>query len=155
MNLRLLTPIAVAALTLTGCEENLGQGPVLHVASGHIVLGATPDRPAAGYFTVEGGPQPVDLVAVTADLAQRVEMHESARENGMMTMKPIRRAPVPAKGELVFAQGGKHLMVWNVNPVAIEAGTLPMVFIFTNNDHIIFDMKIIKPAGAPAAAPKP
>ena len=75
-------------------------------------MGATPDRPAVGYFRVEGGPRDVELVAVTADLAQRVEMHESVRENGMMMMKPLERAAVPAKGELVFKQGGKHLMIW-------------------------------------------
>ena len=69
--------LAATALTLTGCGENLGKGQPLNVVSGHIVMGATPDRPAVGYFRVQGGPQPVQLVAVTADLAQRVEMHES------------------------------------------------------------------------------
>lgn len=143
-----IAALAAAALTLTACEENLGQGPVLHVASGYVQLGATADRPSAGYFTVEGGPQAVELVAVTADLAQRVEMHESARENGVMTMKPLNSAPVPAKGELEFAPGGKHLMIWNINPAAVRAGKLPMVFIFTNNDRIMFDLPIKQ---APAA----
>ncbi len=143
--------LAVASLSLTGCHENLVEGAVLHVASGYIELGATPDRPSAGYFTVEGGEQPVDLVAVTADLAQRVEMHESVKENGMMMMKPLRSVPVPAKGEMDFAPGGKHLMIWNINPAAIEAGRLPMVFIFTNQDRILFDLKIRKPTAAPAS----
>jgi len=139
--------LAVPLLTLTACEENLGKGPQLNVVSGHIVMGATPDRPAVGYFRVEGGPQPVELVAVTADLAQRVEMHESVRENGMMTMKPLERAAVPAKGELVFKQGGKHLMIWNINGAAVRAGKLPMAFVFTNNNNerILFDL-VIKPA---------
>ena len=114
--------LAITALTLTACEENLGKGRQLNVVSGHIVMGATPDRPAVGYFRVEGGPQPVELVAVTADLAQRVEMHESVRENGVVTMKPLLRAAVPAKGELVFKQGGKHLMIWNINGAAVRAG---------------------------------
>ena len=144
--------LAVPLLTLTACEENLGKGPQLNVVSGHIVMGATPDRPAVGYFRVEGGPQPVELVAVTADLAQRVEMHESVRENGMMTMKPLERAAVPAKGELVFKQGGKHLMIWNINGAAVRAGKLPMAFVFTNNanERILFDM-VIKPAEGAAA----
>lgn len=148
-----LAALAAASLSLTGCHENLVEGAVLHVASGYIELGATPDRPSAGYFTVEGGEQPVDLVAVTADLAQRVEMHESVMENGMMTMKPLRSVPVPAKGEMAFAPGGKHLMIWNINPAAIEAGRLPMVFIFTNKDRILFDLKIKKQAAAPATTP--
>ena len=89
--------LAATALTLTGCEKNLGAGQQLNVVGGYIQMGATADRPAVGYFTVEGGPRDVQLVAVTSDLAQRVEMHESVKENGVMTMKPLLSADVPAK----------------------------------------------------------
>ena len=147
-----IAALAATALTLSACGENLGKGQPLNVVSGHIVMGATDDRPAVGYFRVQGGPQPVELVAVTADLAQRVEMHESIRENGMMTMKPLARSEVPAKGELVFKQGGKHLMIWGINGAAVRAGKLPMAFVFTNNanERILFDM-VIKPAEGAAA----
>ena len=139
--------LAATALTLSACEKNLGAGQQLNVVSGYIQMGATDDRPAVGYFRVEGGPQPVELVAVTSDLAQRVEMHERVRENGVVTMKPLERAAVPAKGELVFKQGGKHLMIWHINGAAVRAGKLPMAFVFTNNNNerILFDM-VIKPA---------
>lgn len=145
--------LAATALTLTACGENLGKGQQLNVVSGHIVMGATPDRPAVGYFRVEGGPRAVELVAVTADLAQRVEMHESVKENGVMTMKPLLRADVPAKGELIFKQGGKHLMIWNINGAAVRAGKLPMAFVFTNNNNerILFDLPIKPAAGGEAA----
>ncbi|WP_033074569.1 copper chaperone PCu(A)C [Sphingopyxis sp. MWB1] len=152
-----MKPIATAAfaalaLSLAGCGDKLSAPKPLNVVSGHIVMGATPDRPAVGYFTVQGGPQPVELVAVTADLAQRVEMHETVRENDMTVMKPLERAAVPAKGELEFKQGGKHLMIWNINPAAVRAGKLPMQFVFTNNNNerILFDMPIKEAAGADA-----
>ena len=139
--------LAATALTLTSCGDNLVAAKPLNVVSGHIVMSATPDRPAVGYFRVQGGPQPVQLVAVTADLAQRVEMHESVKENGVVTMKPLLRAGVPAEGELVFKQGGKHLMIWGINGAAVRAGKLPMAFVFTNNNNerILFDMVIKQP----------
>ena len=144
--------LAATALTLTGCGENLVGAKPLNVVSGHIVMGATPDRPAVGYFRVQGGPQPVQLVAVTADLAQRVEMHESVKENGVVTMKPLTTATVPAKGELEFKPGGKHLMIWHINGAAVRAGKLPMQFVFTNynNDRILFDLPIKPAPGASA-----
>ena len=147
-----IAALAATALTLSACGDNLGAAKPLNVVSGHVVMGATPDRPAVGYFRVQGGPQPVQLVAVTTDLAQRVEMHESVRENGVMTMKPITSADVPAKGELVFKQGGKHLMIWGINGAAVRAGKLPMAFVFTNynNERILFDMVIKQPEGAEA-----
>lgn len=145
--------LAATALTLSACEENLGKGQQLNVVSGHIQLAATDDRPAVGYFKVEGGPVPVELVAVTADLAQRVEMHESVRENGVVTMKPLLRAAVPAKGTMEFKQGGKHLMIWGINGAAVRAGKLPMAFVFTNNNNerILFDMTIKPAAGSEGA----
>lgn len=142
-----ITALAAAMLTMTGCGENLGKGAQLAVVSGYIQMGATPDSPAVGYFKIKGGPQDVQLVAVTADLAQRVEMHESVKENGLVTMKPLGAALVPAKGEMEFKPGGKHLMIWHINGAAVRAGKLPMQFVFTNynNDRILFDLPI-KPA---------
>src|SRR3546814_15665614 len=67
-----LAAFAAAALSLTGCGENLGAGQPLNVVSGHIVMGATPDRPSVGYFRVEGGPRDVELVAVTRSEERRV-----------------------------------------------------------------------------------
>ena len=147
-----LVALAATALTLTCCGEKLVADKPLNVVSGHIVLGATPDRPAVGYFRVQGGPRDVQLVAVTSDLAQRVEMHETVRENGMTAMKPLASADVPAKGELVFKQGGKHLMIWNINGAAVRAGKLPMAFVFTNNNNerILFDLPIKQAEGAAA-----
>ena len=150
----LLSALSVAALSLTGCKDNPARPAVLQVVDGTIRPGATPDSPAAGYFTVEGGPAPVALVAVTADLAQRVEMHESRKDaaTGMVTMAPLVRADIPAKGEVKFAPGGKHVMIWGINPAAIKAGRLPMVFVFTNNDRIVLDMRIVAPEPAAAGA---
>lgn len=148
-----LIALAVSTTMLAGCGGQETSGKPLNVVSGHIVMGATPDRPAVGYFRVQGGPQPVQLVAVTADLAQRVEMHENIKENNMVMMQEIASADVPAKGRLEFKRGGKHLMIWNINPSAVRAGRLPMQFLFTNNNNkrILFDM-VIKPApGGPSA----
>lgn len=47
-------------------------------------------------------------------------MHESVKENGVVTMKPLTTATVPAKGELEFKPGGKHLMIWHINGAAVR-----------------------------------
>ncbi len=151
MTLFRLAAIALATTALAACNDQGESRQVLRVASGHIVLPATPDRPAAGYFTVEGGSAPVDLVAVTADLAQRVEMHQTVKEDGLTSMKELLRAPVPVQGKLEFKPGGNHLMIWNINGAAVRAGRLPMVFIFSNNDRIVFDLTIKTPDAAAKA----
>ncbi len=151
MTMLRLAALTLAVTSLSACNEQGESRQVLRVASGHIVLPATPDRPAAGYFTVEGGSAPVDLVAVTADLAQRVEMHQTVKEDGMTSMKELLRAPVPVQGKLEFKPGANHLMIWSINGAAVRAGRLPMVFIFSNNDRIVFDLKIKQPDAAAKA----
>jgi hypothetical protein len=151
MTMLRLSALALAATALTACNDAGESRQVLRVASGHIVMPVSPDRPAAGYFTVEGGSAPVDLVAVTADLAQRVEMHQTVKEDGMTSMKELLRAPVPVQGKLEFKPGANHLMIWNINGAAVRAGRLPMVFIFSNNDRIIFDLSIKTPEAAAKA----
>ena len=71
-------------------------------------------------------------------------MHESVKQNGVVTMKPLASADVPANGKMQFKQGGKHLMIWHINGAAVRAGKLPMQFVFTNNNNerILFDLPI-------------
>jgi periplasmic copper chaperone A len=146
MNTPRLVVAALALSALTACGEGAGDRQVLRVASGHVMAPATPDRPAAGYFTIEGGGAPVELVAVMTNFAQRTEMHQTVKENGMTMMKELSSAPVPVQGKLEFKPGANHLMIWNINGAAVRAGKLPMIFVFSNNERIQFDMKI-KEAG--------
>lgn len=116
-----------------------------YVDQAWIRVSPNADNPSAGYFTVHGGEAPVTLRGVLTDRAQRVEMHESVEQGGMMTMRPVESVDVPAKGTVVFAPGGKHIMLWGVNPAAVEQGKMPLTFLFSNGDRIIVDAVIQKP----------
>lgn len=116
-----------------------------YVDQAWIRLSPNADSPSAGYFTVHGGDAPVTLRGVLTDRAQRVEMHESLEQGGMMTMRPVESVEVPAKATVTFAPGGKHIMLWGVNPAAVEQGKMPLTFLFSNGDRIIVDAVIQKP----------
>lgn len=139
-------PAAMAALALLpGCNK----ARPLYVDGGYVRLNANPDNPAAGYFTIHGGEQSVTLRSVETDAAQRLEMHESAMEGGVMRMKPIETVEVPAGGTVAFAPGGKHVMLWTINPQAIAAGKIEFRLIFSNGDRILIDAVIQGPDGKP------
>lgn len=139
--------LATAALALAACEEK----PV-YVDKAWVRLNANPDAPAAGYFTVHGGSSGATLRAVTTDAAVRLEMHDSMMKDGAMTMAPIASMDVPAGKSVTFAPGGKHLMLWSINPAAVAAGKITLTFIFSNGDRILVDAPINKPGDTPAAA---
>lgn len=71
------------------------------------------DVPLAGYFTLHNDTDaPVKLTGATSPAFKRIALHHSMSENGMDKMKPVRDVTVPAGGELQFAPGGYHLMMW-------------------------------------------
>jgi hypothetical protein len=72
---------------------------------------------SAGYVTfVNPGNAPVTLVAVAAvEGAGKVEFHTSERSDGMMRMRRLETVEVPAGGEVAFAPGGHHLMLFGTD----------------------------------------
>ncbi len=82
-----------------------------------------PGRPASGYFSL-ASPRADRLVAVTAP-GVRIELHSMDMAGGIMRMRRIDGADVPAGGRLTFAPDGDHLMIFGLNP-AVKA--LPLTF---------------------------
>ncbi len=135
-----------AALALLG---GCGREKPLYVDGAYVRLNPNPDNPAAGYFTIHGGERPVTLRAVETDAAVRLEMHESMGGGGMASMKAIDSVDVPARATVSFAPGGKHLMLWTINPQAIAAGKIQFKLTFSNGDRILVDAEIQGPTGNP------
>lgn len=144
---RLMLPLlALAALpALASCEKR-----EVTVTDGWVRLSPNPDAPSAAYFTVKGGSDATQLSAVGSEVAIRFEMHETVRENGMMQMKPLATVEIPANSSVKFEPGGKHVMIWNINPGIKPGQRMNMVFTFANGAQIEYPMAV---RGADGAAP--
>ncbi|MET0270400.1 MAG: copper chaperone PCu(A)C, partial [Sphingomonas sp.] len=92
-------------------------------------LSPVPDRPGALYFTLTGTDAPDRLIAIESALVQRIELHESmGGMHGMGGMKPLAGVDVPPRGSVLFQPGGRHAMLFGVDP-AIRPGTaIPLRF---------------------------
>lgn len=139
--------VLAAPLMLAAC----GEPAPLYVDRAWIRMNPNPQSPSAGYFTIHGGEAPVQLLGVLADRAMRIEMHESVEQNGVMTMQPVQSVDVAARTDVTFAPGGKHIMLWGINPQAVTDGKMPLTFLFSNGDRIIVDA-VIRKAGAAATS---
>ena len=131
---------ACVAMFLTSCAPD----PVLRVVDARVRLAATPKNPAAGYFTVVGGPKADRLLDVSSPVVIRTELHESMKMGAMMSMKPIEGGiEIPVGGVVEFKPGGKHAMMFNVNPGIVPPRTLPMIFVFASGERITADAKVL------------
>ena len=119
----------VAAVALTGCAKPEG----LHIVDPMVRLAANPKAPAAGYFTIKGGPVADRLLSVSSPLVIKIELHESMTKDGTASMKPLDGGvEVPANGTVEFKEGGKHLMLYDINPGVAPNETIQVNFTFAS-----------------------
>ncbi len=120
----------VSAVALSACAEK----PTEPTITGAVVrLAANPKAPSVGYFTIKGGPTDDRLLTVTSPVVIRVEMHESMTSGGIASMKPLDGGiAVPANTDVKFEPGGKHLMLFNINPGMKVGQTMRLDFVFAS-----------------------
>ena len=112
-----------------------------------IRLPAAPGRPGAAYFTLHGGRSDATLIDVSADIAVRAEMHESMNgPGGMAGMKPLASVAVPAGGKVVFAPGGRHVMLFDINPKAKPGKIYNLTLNFGNGGRMYVPATVVGPA---------
>ena len=81
-----------------------------------VTLPAVAGRPGAAYFTLRTDRDPTRLVAVGSPSAGRIELHETMARGGMSRMAPLRDAAFTPDAPLVFRAGGRHAMVFGLDP---------------------------------------
>jgi hypothetical protein len=138
-----------APLALSAC----GNPAPSYIDQAWVRLSPNKDTPSAGYFVVHGGDAGVQLRGVLTDYALKVEMHETISKDGMTTMERVESVDVPSKGQVAFAPGGKHLMIWGINDTAISRCKMQFTFLMGNGDRLLVDAVIRKPEAA--GTPKP
>ncbi|MDI4655282.1 copper chaperone PCu(A)C [Xanthobacter autotrophicus] len=105
--------LVLSVQSLMAHEFKVGAIEIDHPWSRATPGGATV---GAGYFTLKNtGAAPDRLVSATSDVAERVEIHEMAVANGVMTMRPLSDGiAIPAGGSVAFKPGSYHIMFFGL-----------------------------------------
>ena len=87
---------------------------------------------AGGYLTIENKGAAADrLIGAAADVAGKVEVHEMAMNNGVMTMRALDKGLAIEPGKTVkFAPGGYHLMLMDLKSPLKQGDKLPVTLEF-------------------------
>src|SRR6266436_4592565 len=95
---------------------------------------ATPGgaKVAGGYLTIENkGSAPDRLIGGSADVADKVQVHEMATSNGVMTMRPLDKGLAIEPGKTVkLAPGGHHLMLQGLKSPLKQGDKVPVTLEF-------------------------
>jgi copper(I)-binding protein len=118
---------------------------------------ATPGgaKVAGGYLTIENkGSAPDRLIGGSADVADKVHVHQMATNNGVMTMRPLDNGLTVEPGKTIkLAPGGHHLMLLGLKSPLKQGDKLPVTLEFEKAGKVklTFDVQGVGaqgPAGA-------
>lgn len=155
----LLGLTGVAAVALSACHKHDDAAAPMPMSStpastpsisgGRLVLSAVTGNPAAAYFTLTNGGTAITIASVAIDGAEKAEMHETVGAE----MKPLATVPVAASAKVIFAPGGKHVMVFGVKPSVTAGSTAKITVTFTGGTSLSAPLKVEAAGGSDNSMP--
>jgi copper(I)-binding protein len=107
---------------------------------------------AGGYLTIENkGTAPDRLIGGSGDVAGKVEVHEMAMTNGVMTMRHLDKGLTIEPGKAVkLAPGGYHLMLMDLKSPLKQGDKTPITLEFEKAGKVKLSLDV---QGVGAQAP--
>ena len=141
--------LAASPLVILAACQGTPQQPAVTVTDAVVTVPAVPGGPGAGYFTLRGAGGGGTLRAVSSPRVERIELHETRSEGGMTRMAAIGRVPV-ADGEVRFEPGGKHAMLFGVDPALKAGDRVALTFTFEGAPPVTVEADVRGPGQAHA-----
>jgi copper(I)-binding protein len=159
MQIRVLSLASIAGAIIAACLLTLPRAQADEVKAGDLVITqawsrATPGgaKIGGGYLTIENkGSAPDRLIGGSADIAGKVEVHEMAMNNGVMTMRPLDKGLTIEPGKTAkLAPGGYHLMMFDLKRPLKQGDKLPVTLEFEKAGKVTISLDV---QGVGARAP--
>ena len=143
------TMLALAGLPAQAQEVKAGDLVITQAWSRATPGGA---KIAGGFLTIENkGAAPDRLVSGAADIVGKVEIHEMAMNNGVMTMRPLDKGLAIEPGKTVkLAPGGYHLMLMDLKQPLKQGDKVPLTLEFEKAGKVALSLDV---QGVGAQAP--
>lgn len=121
--LALLTAVSLASACSPQADGIAAAEPAATVR-----LPAVPGHPGAAYLELPASKIHGDLVGVTSPQVGRIEIHETTNEEGMTGMRGVHQVWAQPGQPMVFEPGGRHLMLFDINPAVRPGSNVELVF---------------------------
>ncbi len=152
---RIFSGLAAISLAfgMTACGGGAPEAPAqvapeapagIAVTDGRFNLPAVAGNPGVVYFTIaNSGEDQATIRSVDMIGAGSAKLHETSEWNGQMDMQELFTVPVMAGETVSFESGGKHVMVYDVDPSLAAGGETEVTLTFAGGDKISFPVKIL------------
>jgi copper(I)-binding protein len=129
------------------------------VKAGDLVLDHTWARATSagakvggGFLTIENkGTTPDKLMGASSPAAGKIEVHETAMNNGIATMRPVKGGlSIPPGQSVTLAPGGYHLMMMELKSPFKKGDKVPVTLAFekAGDVKVTFDIQEVGATGS-------
>jgi len=133
-----LAALSLAAFTLTAVSaaqqvqaDSHGHGKGIMVMDPWARATPPTAKNGGAYFVIHNQGKMADkLIAATADVAKKVEIHTHIKEGDVMKMRKVDGVPVPAGGMAELKPGGYHIMFMGLHAPLKDGDSFPMTVTF-------------------------
>ena len=129
-------------IALAGCHRPPPNGTV-RVSDVWVRLPAAKSRPGGAYFRMEAGSEGTRLLGVSSPSVRWIELHETSMEGSKTKMKRQKEIEFPSRGELIFEPGGRHAMLFGIDPRVKPGGRIPLTFSFNVAPPITVEAQVL------------
>ena len=140
--MRRLISIMAVALMLAACGG--AEAPAVAVDDAIVTLPAVPGRPGAAYFRLQANVENIALTGISSPKVGRVELHETMSHGTMSSMRPIGEIAL-GREPVAFAPGGRHAMLFDIEPGMAVGGRLPLTFAFRGAPAVTVEAEVRAP----------
>jgi len=103
------------------------------------LIRATPPhaKNSAAFLTITNNTdKSVNLIAVSSDIAEQVQIHTNINEDGMMKMRQVEAIMIEANSSTSLQPGGYHVMFLGLKSDLAEGQSVDLTLYFDNGEQI-------------------
>ena len=136
--------LLAAALTLTAFSAQADEWSVGSITISDPFARASAGRAKAGggFFTITNKGEADRLIAASADVGAKTELHTHIHEGDVMKMRQVEAIDVPAGGEVALKPGGLHVMFMQLKAPLKKGESFPLELTFEKAGTVTIEVPI-------------
>ncbi len=135
---RVLVSVLATVFLLSSCTASATEGVEVRDAWARP---AAQGGNGAVYFVIRSS-EADEIVGVTSDVAEAVEMHESRMSGDVMEMHHLQSVPLGAGEEVIFEPGGLHIMLIGLKQDLKTGDEFEITLHFKNYQNILLSVPV-------------
>ncbi len=129
-------------LVLAACAPDSQPAP-WSVSDAHMKAPAPGQTRAAVYLKLaNNSADDRRILHLATPVGGTAEVHRHFHEDGVMKMRPVTHATIPARSALVFEPGGHHIMLIDLVGAPPEGGRFPLTLEFDSGEPLVLDVEV-------------